>query len=286
MPRRSLSTFAIALAVVSLLCALPAAGDTVYKGLDLLQTQSGAYVSFATNPLPRNFFGCSEVFAGTIPVVGSPIAASPSINPTDTIVDRLDDVTPLPVGSSGTTRVQIAGLCLKNTNWTDPCGNSWKVTVRLDSSGVTQPIGTMTIFHSTATGGTFNSAFNVAGEVLWTSGGITLGPVADSISLSSTGGCWNHTPGAGGIQVSGPVTIDRDCDGALDTTLPYGTSNFFPGWCGGTWTPIPEQGPHPVGGARKCRVQPVGDASQVSPDIAVLPICPKPVPVEPEPIGN
>lgn len=249
------TSLVIAVALGMLLCAMPAGATSVFKGLDLLQTQNGAYVDFSDNPLPQNFFGCSETFAGTIPVSGSPIASSPSVSPADTIIDRLDDV---PLGAFGTTRVQIAGLCLKNNNWTDPCGNSWQVSVRLDSSGAPQPIGSMTIFHSSPTGGTFNSSFTVNGEVLWTAGAITLGPVADSVALASTGGCWNHTPGAGGIQVTGAPTIDRDCDGSIDTTLSYGTSNFFPGWCppaggGGppTYTPIPEQGPHPVKGAKK-----------------------------------
>lgn len=282
------SKVALILTLGALLCALPAAADTVWKGIDLLQSQSGTYVDFSDNPLPRNFFGCSEQFSGTIALSGKAITSSPSVSPADTIIDRLDDV---PLGLSGTTRVQIAGLCLKNNNWTDPCGNTWAVTVRLDSSGAAQPIGSMTIFHSSPTGGTFNSSFTVNGEVLWTSGSVTLGPVADNVPLSSTGGCWNHTPGSGGVQVSGPVTIDRDCDGNLDTTLPYGTSNFFPGWCppsGGTgaptYTPIPEQGPHPVKGAKKpCVVKrPIDDVEPTENATEIEPIepCAEPVDVQ------
>lgn len=287
MSRSSFRTAALGLGIAALLCALPAAGHTVNKGLDLLQSQGGTYVDFSDNPLPQNFFGCSETFAGTIPLVGVPIVSSPSVSPADTIVERLNDVTPLPVGSSGTTRVRIAGLCLRNANWTDPCGSTWTVNVRL-ASGAPQPSGTMTIFHSSTTGGTFNSSFSVNGEVLWTAGSVTLGPVADTVSLSSTGGCWNHTPGAGGVQVPGPVTIDRDCDGALDTTLPYGTTNFFPGWCppGPTWTLIPEQGPHPVGGARKPCVQkhPIDDVEPTGTtvdDVEPVPCEDDDVPVEP-----
>lgn len=242
----------VALALV----VAPAFGATaVQPGVDLWVSQSGTLVDFSTsgNALPYNFFGCGDQFTGTISLTGRPIAATPGINPTDTIIQRLNTV-PNP---TGTTSVQVKALCLGNNAWTDPCGQTWNVSVRL-AQGVTQPTGSMTITHTNNWGGVFSSNFSVLGEVTWTdSNGNTLGPVSNSVRLSTSNGCWSHTGGTGAITATSPLTVDANCDGALDTNLP-GTSNFFPGWCppstsGGnpTWSPIQHNGPHPVGSSRK-----------------------------------
>lgn len=252
----------VALALVA--ASAPAhAGTAVQPGVDLWISQNGTLVDFSSsgNALPFNFFGCGDQFSGTISLSGRPITATPGITPTDTVIRRFNTV-PNPTGS---TPIQIQALCAGNNNWVDPCGNSWNVSVRL-AQGVTQPFGSMTITHTSNLGGVFSSSFSVVGEVTWTdSFGNTLGPVTNSVTLNTTNACWSHTGGPGAITATSPLTIDANCDGALDTTLP-GTSNFFPGWCppsGGsgnpTYTPVQHDGPHPVGASKKkCRKVSVG----------------------------
>jgi hypothetical protein len=257
MLRSNKVALATALLLVAFAAVAPVSAQlTVLKGVDLFVSQSGTMVDFSDNPLPTNFFGCGEKFAGTIALSGKPILADKQIGNADTIIQRLNDI-PL-VGGSGSGSIRVAALCLKNNTWTDPCGHSWKVSVRLDQAA-TQPAGTINITQTSATGGTFGSSMTVLGEVSWSDGFTTLGPVADSVNLTSTGGCWSTSPGTGGLTVSNPLTVDSNCDGTLDKTLP-GTSNFHPGWCPGTgttpptWTPIPHSGPHPVGAGKKCRI--------------------------------
>jgi hypothetical protein len=233
-------------------CALAGPADaqlTIQRGVDLFSSQAGTLVDFSKDPLPTNFFGCGEKFSGTISFVGRPILADKPIGNTDTIIQRPNNI-PL-VGGVGSGAIRIVALSLRNAAWTDPCGRTWKVTARLDQAAA-QPGGTITITQTSATGGTFSSSMTVLGEVSWTDGAATLGPVANAVTLASNGSCWATSPGAGGLTVTAPLTVDSDGDGVLDRQL-LGTSNFHPGWCGPNWTPIPHDGPHPVGGGKRCQ---------------------------------
>lgn len=282
----------VLLAVLAMAWLPVTAGATgpVLAGIDLFASANGTGINFSDNPIPAGFFpGCSTGFAGFIPMKGKPIAASPLINPADTIITRLQTAN-ITVGQSATIQIQATAICLVNNAWVDPCGNTWKVSARLATA---QGLGSMTIIHSLPSGGTFNSSLPVNGEVTFTDGVTTLGPVADRITMTQTGACWSHTPGPGAITVTGPVTIDRNCDGALDTTLPTGTTNFFPGWCppaSGTGNPtqqtITHSGPHPVTPPIKCKpaTQTLSGKAVIAPgEINPIPICPiviEPVPVE------
>ena len=277
-------------AVLALAPVVAGASGPVLKGIDLFASATGTGINFSDNPIPGGFFpGCGTGFAGFIPMKGKPIAASPGINPADTIISRLQDAN-ITVGQQATIQIQATAICLVNNSWVDPCGGTWKVSARLAPG---QALGTMTIVHSVPGGGTFNSSLPIKGEVTFTNGVVTLGPVADNITMAQNGACWSHTPGSGAITVTGPVTIDANCDGALDTTLPTGTTNFFPGWCppaSGTGAPtkstINHSGPHPVTPPIKCRTATTtlsGRALVQPGEIDAIPICPiviEPVPVD------
>ncbi|HEX4955901.1 MAG TPA: hypothetical protein VF017_21140 [Thermoanaerobaculia bacterium] len=238
--------FLVALALV----AVPAlAQTTIPAGIDLLHSQAGTYVDFSDNPLPTNFFGCGETFGGQVPVNGKPLAASKAIGNADTVIHRPNPITL--VGGTGTGIIRIGALSLHSNAWTDPCGNSWQVDVCLDPAS-SQPNGSITITQSSATGGTFSSAMTVIGLVTWTNTAGDVLTAVDTVSLSSAGACWNNVPGAGGVTVTSPVSIDTNCDGVPDTSFP-GTNGFYPGWCGTVSTPIPENGPHPTNPPKKCR---------------------------------
>lgn len=285
----------IGLALVLALAALPASAQNLRAGLDLFTSQQGSAVDFSNNPLPSGFFpGCGSGFNGSISLTGAPIAASKNLGQTDTIVSRLDP-TVFNGSGQGSTRLQITALCLKNNAWADPCGHTWKVSVRLDPSA-TQPIGGMAIQRTGAQGGTFGSSFSVLGEVSFTDGSTSLGPVADSITLTTTSACWSYTPGTPSVSVAGPVTVDTDCDGTPETVLP-GTSNFHAGWCPGpsgpTWTPVTHDGPHPVGPAKPCPTPAHDDVpaasglkAAIAPAPVPQPICAEPLPVEPKVIND
>jgi hypothetical protein len=270
------------------LAALPASAQNLRAGLDLFTSQQGSAVDFSNNPLPSGFFpGCGLGYNGSISLTGAPIAASQNLGKTDTIVSRLNS-TVFNASGQGTAQLRITALCLKNNAWTDPCGQTWKVAVRLASAA--QPIGGMAILRTSAQGGTFGSSFSVLGEVSFTDGFTNLGPVADSILLKTTSACWSYTPGTPSVTVTGPVTVDTDCDGTPETALP-GTSNFHAGWCPGpsgppTWTPVTHDGPHPVGPAGPCKTtthDADADTAMVEPAPGpVQAICAEALPVEPK----
>ncbi len=227
------------------LSAVPASAQPVFMGLDLLSSQPGTAADFSDNPLPTNFFGCGETFNGRIELGGKRIAASQPLGTTDTILARWDDVPLGPPGSTGTTTLQIVGLCLKHDCWSDPCGNVWKVLVRLDPTQV-QPMTTLDMTVTSPTGGVFDAMVSVLADVTFTNGSIVLGPVTDNIDLLATGACWNYAPAPGDVIVFPPLDYDSTCDGFIDTTVPLGTSNFF--HCG----PVTHSGPHPTEAAEKC----------------------------------
>lgn len=278
------------LAALAVLAVPAASAQNLRAGLDLFTSQQGTAVDFSNNPIPGGFFpGCGLGFNGSISLTGAPIAASQNLGRTDTIVARLNP-TVFNTSGVGAAQPQIKALCLKNNAWIDPCGQTWKVSVRLDPAA-TQPIGAMAIRRTGPQGGTFGSSFSVLGEVSFTDGVTNLGPVSDSILLKTTSACWSYTPGTPSITVTGPVTVDADCDGTPETVLP-GTSNFHAGWCPGpagpTWTPVTHDGPHPVGPAGPCQpTQDTTDADAVVIEPGPVQVhCAEALPVEPKVIGN
>ena len=263
MSKRSYSRPLVLLALAAALCAAPAIAQDVIRGVDLWGSQDGTAVVVT---LPAGFFpGCNLPFNGAIDMGGVKIRANKDLGDTDTIIARVGDVP----GGTGSTDLFPVALCLKNTCWRDPCGKRWTVAVNLDDSQGPQPLGQIDITRTSGTGGVFDASLFVRGSVTWTDGTITLGPVIETVNLNTSMACWQYTPKATDVTVAAPYVIDRNCDGALDFTVPapYGTSNFFA--CG----PVNHDGPHPVKPARECTdfdiqpidgredadIQPIGD---------------------------
>lgn len=226
----------------------PASAQDVIQGLDLLTSQVGTAADFSNNPIPPGFFGCGAGFSGAIPLGGDPIRGSQNLYSTDTILDRMNTVP----GGTGGTGLRIIGLCLKNVSWAGPCGNLWKVYVRLDPNRQ-QPVTALNMQRVDSNGGTFDAELVVLSEVwfhnAYDSSDIR-GPVTDDVVLITTGATWKYNPGRNDVVVNGPLQFDVLCDGGLAGYSPYGTSNFFPG------TVVNHSGPHPVKPAKEC--EPIG----------------------------
>ncbi len=265
---RSHSQSILCLCAALVLLAVPAAASNVNSGIDLWVTvANGTSVNFSGQAIPAGFFCAgSNSFSGSISLKGKNIAANMGLQGADTILER--PVTAV-LGSVATVPLVLRVLSLQDVtpHSVPECGSSYDVFVRLNQS-ISQPQGSITISHSMATGGTFNSVLPVETEVIFTntvSGDVKT--ITNSTVLTTTTACWNHTPGPGGIVVNGPVTVDSDGDGIIDLTLP-GTSNFAPGWCapaGGTgnptFSPPTHQAPthaHKVKAPKKkCSIRPI-----------------------------
>ena len=98
---------------------------TIQAGSDLWSTPGGGQTShsFADNPIPADFFGPgSDPFSGTVVLEGLPINDNPGLAPidgfdlgmTDTIVQRLDDMSLQQTGDTATTQIQIVALSLQS----------------------------------------------------------------------------------------------------------------------------------------------------------------------------
>ena len=70
-----------------------------------------------------------------------------------------------------------------------------------------------------------------------------------AVTFTTSGAEWTFQPGSGGVTyTAGPVQIDTDGNGVVDTTVGH-TSNFAPGWSPSTKTgcstpPCPAPIPH------------------------------------------
>lgn len=126
------------------------------KGDDTFETTGNGetYHNFAASKVPAHFFGQgSQEYAGSVPLVGVPLAAGSDI---DTIIKREQDVT---IPGSPTTTLRMTGLSLKSIapitvtfpNRTE----AWDVYVGL--SIFKASTGSMTL----SAGGTFDSSLKV-----------------------------------------------------------------------------------------------------------------------------
>jgi len=253
--KRNFKLGVLCLVAATLLLIVPAQAHDVNAGIDLWKTVgSGTFVDFSQQSIPANFF-CSGYagYTGTIGLKGKAIAATKSLQGADTVIERINDE------SNGVANMVVRVLSLQGKTQfaSSVCGTSHTVKVRLDPSRA-QDITAISFTHSAATGGVFNATVSVKGEVVFTEVGTgVVRAIPNDIVMQTNSACWNHTPGAGGISVSGPVTVDTTCDGTPDLTLP-GTSNFHAGWCpppSGTGPPtastVNHTGPHPTKPPRK-----------------------------------
>ncbi|MCP4659370.1 MAG: hypothetical protein GY856_28500 [bacterium] len=220
MLKKVLTPCVLVFGLTLILCALPISAQDVAAGLDLFESQEGTRAEFRDDPLPQGFFpGCDEKFAGEIPLVGRPIVADQPLGTTDSILHRLDDVQ----GGNGKSALVIEALCMQNTAWTDPCGGEWDVWVRLDKD---QEVTELNMWSDGSKGGGFDTVVSVRVAISFSQGDKVLGPVGDSVELVTENAAWNYDVAPGGVVAKGPLKIDADCDGVIDTALSVGSSNF------------------------------------------------------------
>jgi hypothetical protein len=199
--------------VVGLSLALPAHGAAVSPGYDLLETDIGT--TYDDLDLPAGFFGPgSQPFEGRVFFEGVPFNTwdpdGPGPQPpvtglyyTDTIVRR-NALAPPP---SATIPIEIRELHLVSaapiTVVGGPGAGLWNVhaDVTLDpgtgSVFPPQALGSMTIRHEDANGGTFDSTLSVASAVTFRRifpGPMVIGPVVGpALTFTVTGAPWCNT---------------------------------------------------------------------------------------------
>jgi hypothetical protein len=225
--------------VLGLLLVMPAmaAPPTITHGIDIFSTSGGTRADFTSNPLPADFFCTgSAAFSGSIPLTGAPLTTVPAgiAGSTDTVVERLADGV---FSSSGSTTIPVVIRALQlrgSSNLTVFCpaeGNTdWRVDVCL--CGL-QPQTSITATIDPACGacGVFNGTLQVNACLRFTrvDTGATAGPVRQTITLGISKMPWCYKPGLRETVISQPFSVDTNCDGQPDLTLP-GTTNFHPGW--------------------------------------------------------
>lgn len=156
--------------------------DPISVGVDEFHTLEG---TFATLP--------SSVGGGRLDLRSHPLV--PTRGDTDTIVRRLDPLN-LNVGQQGTTRIQLTSLSMESVSPVNIGGSFFDVFVGLNG---TQSIGSMTVFHGTQDGGTFNATLPVDALLTFTQVGNpsnTLSQPFSHIEFASSG-TWSHTPPPG-----------------------------------------------------------------------------------------
>jgi hypothetical protein len=207
--------------------------DTVKSGHDLLETVSEqgteTYIDFGCLPLPADFFGPgSDPFDGLVYLEGDPSGTFDGfsgLEPTDTIIERLQDAGPT---FPDTIDVEIVQLELVSTApitvtyeggmYTEP----WDLRVQVLNGYPVQDAGTMTIRHEVADGGTFDIELPVLPEFIFTKVDppYTQGSYVPALPMQyqASEEPWCHT--ANPLDVpSGQVVIEK----------PGLTTNFFPG---------------------------------------------------------
>jgi hypothetical protein len=236
----SSSRLACWVVVLGVLLALPvvaATSATITSGVDIFSTSVGTQANFTNSPLPADFFCTgSSAFSGSIPLTGVPLTTVPAgiAGSTDTIVQRLANGV---FTSSGTATIPVILRALKmrsSSNLTVFCpgvGNTnWQVDACL-CGAQTQTTITAKIDPACGTCGTFDGTLKVNACLRFTrvDTGQTVGPVQQSIALGIKSMPWCYKAGLSETVIASSFSVDTNCDGKADLTLP-GTSNFHPGW--------------------------------------------------------
>jgi hypothetical protein len=165
--------------------------DDIALGSDYFQTQSGTFFNFG-GPI------------GIVDFMGSPIG--PGM--TDTIIERLNDIT---IGAvSSAPNIEIKALSLASTAPVTLGGTTYNVSVGLASGPKgPQDMGIINIFGTTA-GGTFTSTLDVYFDAHFSpiSGPGPAFDVVNTLMLTNSGAPWSPTPTPGQVLV-----MAADCDG-------------------------------------------------------------------------
>lgn len=187
--------------------ALPAAAQNIPAGNDYWTTYGtgNTYVNLPAGEL--------ESLCGLPPTAGwnrtLRFRGVPVFADSDTIVRRLDNATfSTTTGNTATVRVQVTGLRFQGlTTYSTPCG---PVTVQATLNGQ-QPITSMKITRTSATGGFFNSQLRVNAQLIFTHAGTTteLGRLFYNFDLPDPGNTvWSYG-GIGGWRPA--VNAANDC---------------------------------------------------------------------------
>jgi hypothetical protein len=213
----------IALAAVPGRCR--AGGLIVDKGYDLFQTTTGSSFpglgDLVGVPLGKFNFGSGAVGVGT----------------TDTIIQRLDDVTVAAAGDTGSTRLLVNALQLETATQVDFMNlgmDNYFVTLQ-STHGGPKSTGTMDITFASAAGGTFTSTLDMNFDIRKHS---LNGNIVASLDLmlSNSGASWGRIPPAAAELING---INYKLNGT-------DTSNDF-------WVTPPLIEKHPGGGQHQVR---------------------------------
>src|ERR1041385_268963 len=229
-----------------LLAGLRAQAQPITPGIDCWTTPRGGstYLSFASNPLPTNFFGPGcESFNGSITLMGTPLQTTPPavLGQTDTIVQRLQAANLIP-GGSATVPIQIVALQLMSVQpFQVNCNGTpqpWRLDVCL-SGAATQSVGSMTItVEACGAGGTFTATLPVMPKLTFTrisDGTVRVldQPTQLPIAFSTRNGHWLPFNPAQILLVSAPAGLVVDADCNLGTPpigpLPGSSPNFTAG---------------------------------------------------------
>lgn len=208
--------FAFALALL-MLAALPGAAQTIPAGPDRWVTPANGQTYFVFPPGDLESL-CGKPASGAlyqVYFVGNPIAG----NDWDTAVTRLDNATFTSTGVAST-RIQVTALRFKGLNpVTSPCG---VLTFTAELNGA-QPVSTMTLTKTSASGGTFTANIPVNVVVrAFNSTGTQIGSLFYSRTLPNptTGAPWSFGP-TGNFRPG--ITTGDTCIGQLRQKL-AGTS--------------------------------------------------------------
>lgn len=228
------------------LAALPAtAQPPIQPGIDILETTTagGTQVGFASNPIPAGFFCAgSAAYTGTVNLKGVPLATNPAgaAGAADTILERPSSASF--VSGIATVPAIVRAMSLASTApITVSCPGSgttqWNVSACLCGSQPTNFLKAKVTASCGANCGTFdgNLSLQVCLRFTRVGTGVTVGPITQSVTLSTNGTAWCSRAGTGSVTVASPFKVDSNCDGTADLTVPA-TSNFFPGWKCGTLT--------------------------------------------------
>lgn len=245
------SAWAVALATALALTLAPAASGQDFEeaepqlvipaGIDIFTTPDDGQTYVEDLHIPAGYFcKASPAMDGVaIPLKGTPIATNPAdvLGTTDTVVHRTEDAAFS--GGVATVSIEVVGLSLVGAApfEVDECGQSYTVRVVPDSP---QPTGSwMEIsLNQAGNGGTFDSALEVAGQVIFEGDSGPVGePLLDTVFLTTEDGAWADEVGGNGVDHPDPVQIDRDGSGSPNGPELPGTSGFHAGW-----SPEPQPG--------------------------------------------